>query len=310
MGIKAIDVSSWQHPGGAGIDWAKVKAAGYDGVWVKCSQGTNYKNPFYDADVQGALNAGLVVGAYHFAEPGNNTPQAEAAWALECAGSHTLALGLALDFEQLGTLPAHEAGNWCPAFLAEVAAHHTLAPLYTDQSLLESMPGAAWGYPLWIADPDGTYNGIWWAKQTGSGSVDGIVGSVDQDEVPNVRAVNPQPSSGGATPTPPAAPPQSPTSEPTGTVPPTSGGLLDVNVPELSEQNPGPGTVSPAVKALQVLLVDKWGADLSPSGIDGRFGPKTADAVKWVQGEGQGRSGAVDGIVGPETWSFLVVGGQ
>jgi peptidoglycan hydrolase-like protein with peptidoglycan-binding domain len=74
--------------------------------------------------------------------------------------------------------------------------------------------------------------------------------------------------------------------------------------------NPGPGVVSEAVKALQVLLVDKWGADLSPSGIDGRFGPKTHDGVTWVQTEAQGRAGAVDGIVGPETWSFLVVGGK
>lgn len=309
MGIKAIDVSSWQHPNGAGINWGQVKADGYDGVWVKCSQGTNYKNPFYDGDVAAALEAGLVVGAYHFAEPGNNSAESEAEWALACAGSHPLALGLALDFEALGTLPAHEAGNWCPAFLGAIAAHHTLAPFYTDQSILAQAVGAPWGYPLWIADPSGTYEGVWWAKQTGNAPVNGIVGGVDIDEVPNVRAVNPAPPGGGGAGSTPPPPPQSPTGEPTGTAPPTAGGSLDVNVPELSEHNPGPSVASPAVRALQVLLVDKWGADLTPAGIDGRFGAKTADAVRWVQGEGQGRAGPVDGIVGPETWSYLVNGG-
>jgi peptidoglycan hydrolase-like protein with peptidoglycan-binding domain len=74
--------------------------------------------------------------------------------------------------------------------------------------------------------------------------------------------------------------------------------------------DPGPATVSESVKALQCLLIDKWGCNLAPSGVDGRFGPATENAVKWVQGESQGRAGPVDGIVGPETWSFLVIGGS
>lgn len=83
-----------------------------------------------------------------------------------------------------------------------------------------------------------------------------------------------------------------------------------MDVPELSQANPGPGTVSESVRALQVLLVDKWGANLAPSGIDGRFGHLTDQAVRWVQMEGQGRAGPVDGIVGSQTWSYLIVGGK
>jgi GH25 family lysozyme M1 (1,4-beta-N-acetylmuramidase) len=307
--IKAIDVSSWQHPGGAAIDFVKVKAAGYDGVWVKCSQGTNYVNPYFAGDVAAALEAGLVVGAYHFAEPWHNSPESEAAYAIEACAGHQLDLGLALDLENLGSMAPHEAGNWAPAFLNDVAQHHVLAPLYTDQSIFGQMPGAPFGFPLWIADPSGTFEGSYWAKQTGSGAVDGVQGSCDQDVITNVRGVNPSPPGTSSTPPVSSEPGSTTTTQQPPTGGTTAGGLHDVNVPTLSAQDPGPGTASPAVKALQVLLVDKWGADLSPAGIDGRFGPKTEDAVKWVQGEAQGRSGPVDGIVGPETWAYLVIGG-
>jgi hypothetical protein len=307
--IKAIDVSSWQHPNGEAIDFHKVKAAGYAGVWIKCTQGTKYRNPFFTQDYDAARAAGMVVGAFHFAQPWLNTWESEADYAYSVVKGLELELGCALDLEQLGTMAPHDAGNWAPPWLEQLQRDCGLAPLYTDQSLLGSMPGAPWGAPLWIADPSGTYEGQWWAKQTGSGSVDGVPVACDQDIVSNVRGINPAP---------PGAPSAGSTTPPATTVPPTTttapgpttdGGLIDVNVPTLSITDPGPGTSSEAVKALQVLLVDKWGANLAPSGIDGRFGQLTENAVRWVQGEGQGRAGPVDGIVGPETWSYLVTGG-
>lgn len=79
-----------------------------------------------------------------------------------------------------------------------------------------------------------------------------------------------------------------------------------MNVPELSITHPGPGTPSGAVRALQLLLSGKFGANLGPTGIDGHFGPVTEEAVKWVQGESHGAAGPVDGVVGPQTWSYLV----
>lgn len=310
MTAKAIDVSSWQHPSGEAIDFGKVKAAGYSGVWIKCTQGTTYVNPFFHGDYNAAKAAGLVVGAFHFATPSASSAEAEASHALATCAGLDLELGLALDMEQLGTMAPHDAAPWSQEWLAAVAAVHVLAPFYTDQSLLGQIIGAPWGFPLWIADPSNTYQGTWWAKQTGSGPVDGVPVACDQDEIGNVRGINPAPPTSGA---PAPAGPPAPTAPPTNTTPPagtTDGGMINVDVPTLSVTTPGPGAVSESVKALQVLLVDKWGADLSPSGIDGRFGPKTEDGVKWVQMEGQGRAGPVDGIVGPETWSFLVMGGK
>jgi lysozyme len=64
-----VDVASYQHPGGAPIDWAKVAAAGYTFVSVKATEGNSYVNPYYFSDVARARAAGLYVTAYHFGIP-------------------------------------------------------------------------------------------------------------------------------------------------------------------------------------------------------------------------------------------------
>jgi peptidoglycan hydrolase-like protein with peptidoglycan-binding domain len=79
-----------------------------------------------------------------------------------------------------------------------------------------------------------------------------------------------------------------------------------VLLPTLSETAPGPSVVEPAVKALQAVLIGKWG--INPGQIDGRFGPLTAGAVRQLQSEAAGKSGPVDGIAGPLTWAYLVDG--
>jgi hypothetical protein len=59
------------------------------------------------------------------------------------------------------------------------------------------------------------------------------------------------------------------------------------------------GGTGPAVRSAQYLLVRRT---LSYTQIDGTFGPETKKAVEQFQGEARL---AVDGIVGPATWSAL-----
>jgi peptidoglycan hydrolase-like protein with peptidoglycan-binding domain len=59
------------------------------------------------------------------------------------------------------------------------------------------------------------------------------------------------------------------------------------------------GATGPAVRWAQYLLVRRT---LSYTQIDGTFGPETKKAVEQFQGEARL---AVDGIVGPATWSAL-----
>jgi len=54
-----IDVSNYQHPNGAAINWAAVKASGQSFVFVKATEGVNgatpaYTNPYFAQDWAGA----------------------------------------------------------------------------------------------------------------------------------------------------------------------------------------------------------------------------------------------------------------
>jgi lysozyme len=287
---KVIDVSSWQHTGGVEIDWAAVHESGVQGVIVKLTQGTTYLNPYAVADLHGAALAGLLIGVYHFAQPGQFTPQAEAAWFLEQLGGLELELGAWLDLEDLGGKPAHELGPWCEEWLGQVQTPSRPSGLYTDRSIFGQLVGAPWGYRLWLAVPgaDAPTDSNEWMTQTGSGAVPGVTGNCDTDTVWNARGLNLP--VGGTTPPPVAPPPPHPAPQPTE-------GTCTVQLVELSI------TDAPAwdTKALQLVL---RGFDGSIE-VDGIFGPQTESIVKAFQG----KCGLVeDGIVGPATWGVLLTG--
>jgi len=287
---EVIDVSSWQHPSGAGIDWGEVIDSGVQGVIVKLSQGTTYTNPYAVADLHAAAAAGLLIGAYHFAQPGQFSAQSEAAWFQGRLGGLALDLGAWLDLEDLTGIAPHEVGQWAEEWLGAVQTPATPAGLYTDRSIFDSMPGAPWGHRLWLAVPgqsDGPAQGEW-MTQTGQGPVPGIEGAVDLDTVWNTRGLNLPP--GGSTPPPVEPPPlPTPTPEPKGT--------CTVQLPILSTTD----YPTWATKALQLVL---RGFDGSIE-VDGIFGPQTESVVKAFQTHVHL---TVDGIVGPATWGLLLTG--
>src|ERR1700682_1060803 len=74
------DVSSWQHPNGASINWTLVKASGRSFAFIKATEDTIYTNPYFASDWQAVKAVGVNHGAYHFARP-NSTPNSAAAQA-------------------------------------------------------------------------------------------------------------------------------------------------------------------------------------------------------------------------------------
>lgn len=72
---KGHDISSHQRA----VDWAKAKGAGARFVYVKATESTAYRNPYFDAQYAGAGAAGLLRGAYHFALPDKGSGKAQAA---------------------------------------------------------------------------------------------------------------------------------------------------------------------------------------------------------------------------------------
>ena len=179
-----IDVSKWQGE----IDWEKVAAAGVDFAYVRASHGAK-PDGRAAANIDGALEAGLMVGAYHYLESGVPVDAQVEAF-LGVLGDRDLQLLPVLDVEDEKLDPAKCAID-CLRWLDEVQEHHDEAPM------LYTMPEAAArlhleradllkGFPLWVAHwgaakplvpkPWGTW-ACW--QHSNKGRVAGITGDVD-----------------------------------------------------------------------------------------------------------------------------------
>lgn len=60
--IPGIDVSHWQGT----INWTQVKNSGIEFAFTKATEGVNYVDPRFTANMQGANAAGVMIGPYHF----------------------------------------------------------------------------------------------------------------------------------------------------------------------------------------------------------------------------------------------------
>ncbi len=76
-----IDVSRWQEK----MDWQKMKAHGFEFVFVRATQGISFKDPLFATHWAGAKAAGLLRGAYHFFEP-HQDGVTQAHWFLKTLG--------------------------------------------------------------------------------------------------------------------------------------------------------------------------------------------------------------------------------
>lgn len=274
-----IDVSFYQHPGGAPIDWAKVKAAGVKRVYVQLTYGSTGLNPFAKGDIAGAHAEELEVGAYHFAYPAQSSGPSQATRFVAATRGLPLSLPHALDLEEEGGLTFDQLAQWAESWHTTVDAEPGSTAHYTDEAWRTELPGCPWGRKLWLAAPDATEAPAGtWLWQRGPTQVDGIEGNVDADEL--VEAPTP-------------APPPAPAPVP---VPPAT---VTVTLPELREQAP-PYQDQAAVHHLQQLTFDHVSL---PSVADGMFGPNTDAAVRTAQ---QRLGLAADGIVGPLTWEALL----
>src|SRR4051795_7956205 len=118
------DVASYQHPSGRAINWSSVYAAGKRFVFVKATEGTSYRNPYFAGDWSGSHDAGLLHGAYHFARPSKRagSAAAQARYFVATAGRSRSAGDLppTLDLEVSGGLAPRQLIAWTKAYLTTV----------------------------------------------------------------------------------------------------------------------------------------------------------------------------------------------
>jgi len=186
--VRGIDVS---HHQGA-IAWEKVARTRVRFAYLKASEGGDWRDPSFAPNLQGARNAGIAVGAYHFftfCAPGG----AQARNFLDMAMPEATNLPPAVDLEYVGncaTRPARAAfARELRAFLHMTEARYRMKPvLYTTQSFFDDYlkaPEFA-KYPLWIRDLTGLAampekRTVMFRQFADNGSVDGVKRLVDED---------------------------------------------------------------------------------------------------------------------------------
>lgn len=192
---EGIDVSHWQGT----IDWAKVRAAGKRFVFIKSSEDTDFVDSKYATNRAGAKAAGLLVGAYHFAQPGSASGDAvrEADHFVNTARPARGELLPVLDLEVTNGLSPSALQTWTRTFLTRVyertgvRAGIYVSPAFWKSSMGDTTWFAANGYKvLWTAhwttasspsSPANNWGGHGWTfwQYSSTGTVPGISGRVD-----------------------------------------------------------------------------------------------------------------------------------
>ncbi|MGI5453722.1 lysozyme [Streptomyces sp. CA-249302] len=163
---KGHDVSSHQR----NVDWSKAKAKGAKFVYIKATESTNYQNPYFGQQYNGARNAGIVRGAYHFALPNKSSGKAQAAYFVRHGGAWTAdgwTLPPALDIEYNPYDKKHKCYrlshssmvDWIASFSNEVKRLTGRRPvIYTTAHWWNTCTGSsrafAANHALWIARHD------------------------------------------------------------------------------------------------------------------------------------------------------------
>lgn len=178
--VRGIDVSA--HNGV--IDFGKVKESGIDFVFIKASEGTDFRDKRFTANIDSAEAHGLPAGAYHFFRY-DKDGVAQAVNLCDALDGRVPRLGVVIDVEDAGN-PYEGIPEVVTANLSEMIDYLNLRGLpvmfYTNKDGYNQFLRRAFaGYPLWICSfNDNPIDAEWifW-QYSHDGRVDGIEGDVD-----------------------------------------------------------------------------------------------------------------------------------
>lgn len=301
MALYGIDVSRYQ----GAIDWETVKNSGVQFAMLRAGYGNNNIDPTFRTNAAACNRLGIPCGAYWFSYAWS-IPMArqEAIYCIEAVRPYQITYPISFDLEydtvryaaQNGvTISRQLATDMTRAFCDEVQAQGYRPMFYTnrDYSLnmfyMDQLKDYAIWYALYRDKLDRDDVSMW--QFTESGTVPGIDGNVDL----NYSFID---FSGGA-------------------VPPTGDPWVRRLQVELNRQGFGPlvvdGLAGPATHAALPILRrgDRGGLtrlvqerlNMPSREQDGIYGSNTENRVRQFQQEVGIRA---DGIVGPQTWGYLL----
>ncbi|MEI8409609.1 MULTISPECIES: lysozyme [unclassified Kribbella] len=172
--VEGIDVSSHQ----GNVDWTAQWNNGKRFAYVKATEGTSYKNPYFAQQYNGSYNVGMIRGAYHFATPNTSSGATQANYFASNGGGwsrdgKTLPGALDIEYNPYGAtcygLSQSAMVSWIRDFLNTYKARTTRdAVIYTNLDWWTRCTGNTTAFnatnPLWVAryaSTVGTLPGGW-----------------------------------------------------------------------------------------------------------------------------------------------------
>lgn len=159
LSYSGIDVSDWQGY----IDYTRVRNAGIEVVYIKASQGSNWKDPYFEINYQNAKANGLKVGFYHFLTAVNaSEAEQEARFFASVISGKQTDCKLVMDYETFQGASIDTINEISRVFLETVTnLTGKQMMIYNDLYNASNVFGEDLSsrYPLWIAYY-GNYNNL------------------------------------------------------------------------------------------------------------------------------------------------------
>ncbi len=187
---EGIDVSDWQGY----IEYNKVKETGIDIVYIKASQGNDFKDPYFEINYDNAKANGLKIGFYHFLTA-TNTMEAEeqARFFVSVIANKSVDCKLVMDYEIFSGVEVNKINEIANSFLETVknltnAEVIIYSDLYNAKNIFSKE--LAQKYGLWLAYYENinnlpniqtNWNNYIGVQYTDRGIVSGVTGKVDRD---------------------------------------------------------------------------------------------------------------------------------
>ncbi|ONI72990.1 lysozyme [Actinosynnema sp. ALI-1.44] len=157
--VYGIDVSGWQ----GNVDWAYWWGQGKRFAYVKATEGTGYRNPYFAQQYNGSYNVGMIRGSYHFAQPATSSGAAQADYFVNNGGGwsrdgKTLPGALDMEYNPNGAtcygLSKSAMTGWIKSFSDRYHARTSRWPvIYTSTSWWSQCVSGDFSStsPLWVA---------------------------------------------------------------------------------------------------------------------------------------------------------------
>ena len=185
---KGIDVSEWQGE----IDFARVKEAGIEVVYIRAGQGFSYEDAQFERNYEQARRYGFKIGVYHYMTARSvEAARTQTQFFVSLISGKQIDCRLAMDFESFGSLSRSQINEIALAYMEEVKRlsgkevvvySNTYDATYVFNSEVAREP--LWVAQYGVSEPQD--NGNWenWVgyQYSSTGRVSGINGNVDLDE--------------------------------------------------------------------------------------------------------------------------------